>query len=61
MKPHNDEHRFVSGTRQTGKYEPRGFMVGSYVKPTLTEQGIDVDQFIRQNYALIQKLRKGTK
>lgn len=29
-------------------------------KPTLTQQGIDVDAFIRENHALIEKLRKGT-
>lgn len=29
-------------------------------KPTLTQQGIDVDEFIRENHALIQRLRKGT-
>ncbi len=29
-------------------------------KPTLTQQGIDVDKFIRENHALIEKLRKGT-
>lgn len=29
-------------------------------KPTLTQQGIDVDEFIRENHALIEKLRKGT-
>lgn len=28
-------------------------------KPTLTKQGIDVDRFIRENHALIEKLRKG--
>lgn len=28
-------------------------------KPTLTEQEIDVDEFIRENHALIEKLRKG--
>lgn len=27
-------------------------------KPTLTQQGIDVDEFIRENHALIEKLRK---
>ena len=47
MKPHNDGHYFVPGSRQTGRYEPRGFMVGSYIRPTLTEQGIDVDEFIK--------------
>lgn len=30
-------------------------------KPTLTQQGIDVDAFIRKNHALIEKLRKGTR
>lgn len=30
-------------------------------KPTLTQQGIDVDKFIRKNHALIEKLRKGTR
>lgn len=30
-------------------------------KPTLTQQGIDVDTFIRENHALIEKLRKGTR
>ena len=30
-------------------------------KPTLTQQGIDVDAFIRENHALIEKLRKGTR
>lgn len=29
-------------------------------KPTLTQQGIDVDRFIRENHALIERLRKGT-
>lgn len=29
-------------------------------KPTLTQQGIDVDAFIRENHALIENLRKGT-
>lgn len=28
-------------------------------KPTLTQQGIDVDKFISDNYQLIQRLRKG--
>lgn len=27
--------------------------------PTLTQQGIDVDEFIRQNHRLIERLRKG--
>lgn len=30
-------------------------------KPTLTQQGIDVDAFIRKNRRLIEKLRKGTR
>lgn len=30
-------------------------------KPTLTQQGIDVDAFIRENHALIESLRKGTR
>ena len=30
-------------------------------KPTLTQRGIDVDKFIRENHALIEKLRKGTR
>lgn len=29
-------------------------------KPTLTQQGIDVDKLIRDNHALIERLRKGT-
>lgn len=29
-------------------------------KPTLTQQGIDVDAFIYENHALIENLRKGT-
>lgn len=29
-------------------------------KPTLTQRGIDVDAFIRENHALIDRLRKGT-
>lgn len=28
-------------------------------KPTLTQQGIDVDKFIHDKHALIQRLRKG--
>lgn len=28
-------------------------------KPTLTKQGIDVDEFILENYALVENLRKG--
>lgn len=28
-------------------------------KPTLTQQGIDVDKFIRENRRLIERLRKG--
>lgn len=30
-------------------------------KPTLTQQGIDVDAFIRDNHTLIERLRKGTR
>lgn len=30
-------------------------------KPTLTQQGIDVDAFIRKNHALIERLRKGAR
>lgn len=30
-------------------------------KPTLTQQGIDVGKFIRDNHALIENLRKGTR
>ena len=30
-------------------------------KPTLTQQGIDVDKFNRENHALSEKLRKGTR
>lgn len=30
-------------------------------RPTLTQQGIDVDEFIRENHALIERLRKGTR
>lgn len=30
-------------------------------KPTLTQQGIDVDKFIYKNHALIERLRKGTR
>lgn len=30
-------------------------------KPTLTQQGIDVDKFISDNHALIENLRKGTR
>lgn len=29
--------------------------------PTLTQQGIDVETFIRENRRLIEKLRKGTR
>ena len=30
-------------------------------KPTLTQQGIDVDKFISDNHALSENLRKGTR
>lgn len=30
-------------------------------KTTLTQQGMDVDAFIRENHALIERLRKGTR
>lgn len=30
-------------------------------KPTLTQQGIDVDAFIHDNRRLIERLRKGTR
>lgn len=30
-------------------------------KPTLTQQDIDVDAFIRENRRLIERLRKGTR
>lgn len=29
-------------------------------KPPLTQRGIDVDRFIRENHALIERLRNGT-
>ena len=30
-------------------------------KPTLTQQGIDVEKFIHDNHELIENLRKGTR
>lgn len=30
-------------------------------KPTLTQQGMDVDAFIHENRRLIERLRKGTR
>lgn len=30
-------------------------------KPTITQQGIDVEKFIHDNHELIEKLRKGTR
>lgn len=30
-------------------------------KPTLTQRGMDVDAFIRENRRLIERLRKGTR
>ena len=30
-------------------------------KPTLTQQGIDVEKFIHENRRLIERLRKGTR
>lgn len=30
-------------------------------KPTLTQQGIEVDAFIRENHSFIENLRKGTR
>lgn len=30
-------------------------------KPTLTQQGIDVEKFIHDNRRLIERLRKGTR
>lgn len=30
-------------------------------KPTLTQQGMDVDEFIHDNRRLIERLRKGTR
>lgn len=30
-------------------------------KPTITQQGIDVDELIRKNRRLIERLRKGTR
>lgn len=30
-------------------------------KPTIAQQGIDVDAFIRENRRLIERLRKGTR
>lgn len=30
-------------------------------KPTLTQQGMDVDAFICDNHTLIERLRKGTR
>ena len=41
-------------SKATVKHAPDG-------KPTLTQQGIDVDKFIRENHALIERLRKGTR
>ena len=61
MRVHNDEHRYVAGSLKTGRYAPISGVVGTYVRPTLTEQGIDVDRFIQENYALIQKLMKGNR
>lgn len=49
--------RITSSTNVTSDGKAR-FDTG---KPTLTEQGIDVDEFISDNHALIENLRKGTR
>ncbi len=49
--------RFTSSPNVTSDGKAR-FDTG---RPTLTQQGIDVDKFIRENHALIEKLRKGTR
>lgn len=49
--------RFTSSPNVTSDGKAR-FDTG---KPTLTQQGIDVDAFIRENRRLIERLRKGTR
>lgn len=47
--------RFTSSPRVTSDGKARV----DTGKPTLTQQGIDVAKLIRDNHALIEKLRKG--
>ena len=49
--------RIQSSPRVKSDWKAR-FDIG---KPTLTQQGIDVDKFIHENRRLIEKLRKGTR
>lgn len=59
MKRHHDDHIFVPGTRRTGQWTGTGFKGGSYIGPSLTERGVDVDEFIQENRPLIERMREG--
>ena len=59
MRQHHDDHSFVPGTRRACQWTDAGFKGGSYIGPSLTERGVDVDEFIHDNHALIEWMREG--
>lgn len=53
---HNDCKRFVGASRRTGVLRVGGHMP---VKPTLAEQGVDLDALLDANRDMIERFRKG--
>lgn len=58
MIEHHNKHEFIHGHRLRPLEALRGLKHDTSIS-TLTEQGVDVDEFIRQNRHLIERLRKG--
>lgn len=57
MKTHLPTNAFIPGARLRSQPELKGSRVSHHEPPTLSEQGIDVEQLITDNEKEIQRMR----
>ena len=60
MKIHLQPNAFIPGTRPRSQPELKGSKSCHHERPTLSEQGIDVDRFIANHKEEIQRMREET-
>lgn len=61
MKTHLPTNVFIPGTRLRSQPELKGSRVSHHEPPTLSEQGIDVEQLITDNRKEIRRMRGETR
>lgn len=57
MKTHHPTNAFIPGARLRSTPELKGSRVSHHEPPTLNEQGIDVEQLIKEHEKEIRRMR----